>query len=262
MMDRNTIKDTGILEQYLLGELSEEQSTEVENILKKDKELREYFSKMEDDMEQMAFENAITPPTHIKTAILNEVENSNLVAKEKVIPSQKRKRVSYNFAIAASLAALFLLSSGWLYNQWKNTERTMITLQKETNDLQNRLVNLEDNYKETEKWYQAINKPEVVQLLLKGNEKSPNSAAIAYVNHQNKEVILNPKGLSKLKNDKTYQMWADVNGEMIDMGVISANQEMITMKYIENAASLNITIEPAGGNDHPTVEQLISNVYL
>ncbi len=262
MMDRNTIKDTGILEQYLLGELSEEQSIEIENILKEDKELREYFSKMEDDMEQMALENAITPPVHIKTAILNEVENPSLIGKEKVIISQARKKVSYNFAIAASLATLFLLSSGWLYNQWKNTERTMITLQQETNDLRNRLVNLEDNYKETDKWYQAINQPEVVQLILKGNEKSPNSAAIAYVNHQNKEVILNPKGLSKLKNDKTYQMWADVDGEMINMGVISANQEMITMKYIENAASLNITIEPVGGNDHPTVEQLISNVYL
>ncbi|MFD2561187.1 anti-sigma factor [Aquimarina rubra] len=261
-MDRNTIKDTGILEQYLLGELSEEESKEIENILKEDGELREYFSKMEDDMEQMALENAISPPIHIKTSILNKIENTSPNTEEKVIPLQKRKRISYNFAIAASLATLFLLSSGWLYNQWQNTERTMITLQKETNDLQDRLINVENNYKETEKWYQAINQPEVVQLVLKGNEKSPNSAAIAYVNHQNKEVILNPKKLTKLHPDKTYQMWADVDGEMIDMGVISTDQEMIVMKYIDNAESLNITIEPAGGNDHPTVEQLISNVYL
>ncbi|WP_299901928.1 anti-sigma factor [uncultured Aquimarina sp.] len=261
-MDRNTIKDTGVLEQYLLGELSEKDSREVAQILKEDSELQAYFRKMEDDMEQMAFENAISPPTHIKSNLLNSIKNSDTVSEEGVIPIQQKKKISYRFAIAASLAALFLCTSGWLYNQWKNTEATIVTLQKETTNLQDRLVTVEDNLKETDKWYRAINNPKVVQLVLKGNEKSPTSSAVAYVNHQNKEVILNPQGLSKLDNSKTYQMWADVDGEMIDMGVIAQDQEMITMKYIENAASLNITIEPAGGNDHPTVEQLISNVYL
>ncbi len=262
MMDRNTIKDTGILEQYLLGELSEKESIEVENILKEDDELREYFSKMEDDMEQIALENAISPPTHLKTALFNTIEKATIHSDEKVIPLQKTKRTSYNFAVAASLATLFLLSSGWLYNQWKETEQIIVNLQQETDNLRTKLVNIEGDLKETNNWYRAINKSDVVQLVLKGNEKSPNSAAVAYVNHQNKEVILNPQGLSKLKNNNTYQMWADVDGEMIDMGVISPDAEMIKMKYIENAESLNITIEPAGGNDHPTVEQLISNVIL
>jgi hypothetical protein len=49
---------------------------------------------------------------------------------------------------------------------------------------------------------------------------------------------------------------------MIDMGVILKNEPMLAMKYIPNATSLNITIEPLGGNDHPTVERLVSNVYL
>ncbi|WP_378172552.1 anti-sigma factor domain-containing protein [Aquimarina sp. SS2-1] len=262
MMDRNTIKDKGILEQYLLGELSEEQSKEIENILKEDQDLREYYTKMEDDMERMTIENAISPPAQVKTDLLKQVENSGNTPKKKALSLAKEKRQPYNFAIAASLAALFLMSSGWLYNKWQNTEQTMITLQQETNYLKNRLVNLEGNYKETDRWYQAINKPEVIQLVLKGNQKSPNSAAIAYVNHQDKEVILNAKGLSKLHQDKTYQMWADVDGEMIDMGVIPSDKEMIVMKYIEKTESLNITIEPAGGNDHPTVEQLISNVIL
>ncbi|MHA7059589.1 anti-sigma factor domain-containing protein [Aquimarina sp. M1] len=261
-MDRNTIKDTGILEQYLLGELSEEKSIEIEKLLIQDDELREYYHNMENDMEQMALENAISPPTQIKTTILSTVENASSNTEKKIVHLQNKKRISYNFLIAASLAALFLLSSAWLYNQWKNAERTMITLEQQTNDLRNRLVNLEDKYNETEKWYQAINSPDIIRVVLKGNKRSPNSTAVAYVNHQNKEVFLNPQGLSKLNNDKTYQMWADVDGEMVDMGIISTDPEMIVMKYINNAASLNITIEPEGGNDHPTVEQLISNVIL
>ena len=57
-------------------------------------------------------------------------------------------------------------------------------------------------------------------------------------------------------------MWSDVDGEMINMGTLAPNQELIPLKYIEKAESLNITIEPVGGNDHPTVEDLISAIPL
>jgi anti-sigma-K factor RskA len=59
-------------------------------------------------------------------------------------------------------------------------------------------------------------------------------------------------------------MWSDVNGEMINMGTLGTDNELVSLKYIENAESLNITIEPAGGSgsDHPTVEELVSYVIL
>ena len=82
------------------------------------------------------------------------------------------------------------------------------------------------------------------------------------MNHNDKSVFINTKQLPEIDKDHDYQMWADVDGEMIDMGVITKGQSLMAMNYIENAESLNITIEPAGGNDHPTVERLISNVYL
>ncbi len=255
MIDKNSIKDTGILEQYLLGELTREQQIEVDNILKKDQGLREYVKKLEDDFEKLAFENAIDPPVHIKRSIIDQIKE------DKVIPIIKKAQYPY-LAIAASIAFIFMLTSGWLYTQWQESESNFKIVQNETNDLKNRIVTLEENLNETSNWYNAINNPNTIQLVLKGNKISPNSNAITYVNHKDKTVILNPKGLEELNKEKTYQMWADVDGEMIDMGVIPMDKEMVLMKYIENAESINITIEPAGGNDHPTVEQLISNVLL
>ena len=81
---------------------------------------------------------------------------------------------------------------------------------------------------------------------------------MAYVNHKNQLVLVNPKGLPALPSDQTYQMWSDVDGEMINMGTFPTDTELVSLKYIENAESLNITIEPAGGSDHPNVEQLVS----
>ena len=73
---------------------------------------------------------------------------------------------------------------------------------------------------------------------------------------------MNSRGLDPLDTEHTYQMWADVDGEMINMGLVPAEQDYIPLRYIDKAESLNITIEPAGGSEHPTVEQLISNIYL
>ena len=44
--------------------------------------------------------------------------------------------------------------------------------------------------------------------------------------------------------------------------LLDTNTEMLAMTYIDHAESLNITIEPAGGNDHPTVSKLITNIYM
>ncbi len=82
------------------------------------------------------------------------------------------------------------------------------------------------------------------------------------MNHKDKSVWVNPQSLPPLSEEETYQMWADVDGEMINMGLLPTDKELIALTYIDRAASLNITIEPKGGNDHPTVERLISNVYL
>lgn len=65
-----------------------------------------------------------------------------------------------------------------------------------------------------------------------------------------------------LNAEHDYQMWADVEGEMINMGLIDNKKDLLAMNYIENAESLNITIEPLGGSEHPDVSRSISNVYL
>ncbi|TPN85214.1 anti-sigma factor [Aquimarina algicola] len=257
-MDRNSIKHTGILEQYLLGELSKDQQLEIEKILIEDNELREYYNDIERNFEKIAFENAITPPDTVKTRLLNKIDRTD----KQVIPIQKSNTSSVLLAVAASISIFFMISSGWLYTQWQDSKNSMTIIEKETQNLNERIVTLEKNLNETNKWYNAINNPNTVKLILKGNQISPSSRAITYVNHEEKTVILNPKSLTKIDDDQTYQMWADVDGEMINMGIISSDNKMIAMKYIDNATSINITIEPKGGSDHPTVEKLIANVLL
>ena len=250
-MKKKKILDEGLLELYLLDELPQETRAAVEQAIQEDGDLRSHFEQLERDFEQMAFENAITPDARVK---------ENL--KERLEPTKIRSLKWASLWAAASLAFLFLASSIWFYNKWQTSQESLDQLQQQTTVIQERLNVLETDYLTTNKKLRTINGPKTIPLILHGNELVPNSRAVAYVNHESKMVVVNAQGLPALPKDKTYQMWSDVEGEMINMGLLSTDKDLVTLKYIDKAESLNITIEPAGGNDHPTVEQLISAVTL
>ena len=263
-MDKKKILEEGLLEEYLLGDLDSERHTVIADAIAKDQDLQRELKAMEDDFERMAFENAVVPPTQIKKSlevVLNAIEGEVSVRRLEA-DNQSQTKIQFRLMVAASMAALFALSSFWFYDKWQVTDKNFQLVQEQTSDLQNRLADLESDYQQTSRKYQAINNPNVLPFLLEGNQKLPNSRAIAYVNHQTKEVLLNTKGLPLLSGDKTYQLWADVNGEMINMGILSADMDLVSLNYIDKAESLNITIEPAGGSEHPTVENLVANVFI
>ncbi|WP_273567644.1 anti-sigma factor [Maribacter halichondriae] len=263
-MDRKQILEEGLLELYLLGELTPGDEAKIVDVLKSDADLRRIFGELESDFEHMALENGMEPPSSVREALEKEVSSPKVPVKTLSLPTEVKAKApsKIRFLVAASLAALFALSSLWLYNNWQTADKNVRALEERSLDMEERLTTIEKNYNDTSNKLQKINDPNIVPLLLVGNEKLPEGRATAYVNHTTKEVFLNTKGLPAVENDKTYQLWADVDGVMIDMGIVPTNQELIAMQYIDNAESLNITIEPAGGSDHPTVENLVSNVYL
>ncbi len=248
MMDKKKILDEGLLELYLTGELSDELTNAVEEVLEHDKSLKEHFDALESDFEQMGMEQAIAPPNAIRSRLRNAVGQT----KTNWLP----------LGIAASFALVFGLSSFWLYEKWQNAEQNLNTLQMQTSELERKVNNLESEFRLTSNRLESINNPDVTPLVLYGNAKAPNGKVIAYINHKSQLVLVNPKGLPRLPKDKTYQMWSDVNGEMINMGIVPTDKELVALKYIENAESLNLTIEPAGGSEHPTVKELVSNVII
>jgi hypothetical protein len=149
-----------------------------------------------------------------------------------------------------------------MYTQWKDAESNLQVTQKELNTIKEQIANLEGNLKDSQLLASVVEDPNTLQYSLKGNDKIPGGFATAYINHEEKSAIVNVQKLPELPSDKTYQMWGDVDGEMIDMGVIDKSKNVVVLKYIDEATSLNITIEPAGGSDHATVSQLVTNVYL
>ena len=259
-MDRKKLENEGILTQYILGELDMETTREVEELLTSDKEMRMQLDELEAQFEKLGEENAIDPPPHIKINLQNTLEKDSLNPEETVpsIPFWK----TGSWRIAASIALLFGLSSLWLFQQWQSTQADLEGLRTESQQLTNRLDALEQEMGTVNTKYGQVNHPDVIPFVLVGNDQLPDAKVVAYMNHKSRSVVVNTVALPDLKNTQSYQLWADVDGVMIDMGILNTGEELIPVKYIDRAESLNITVEPFGGSEHPTVSNLVSYVKL
>jgi len=251
MMDKAYIVSNGILVEYLLGELTLADQMQVESILKVDAELKAQYEKLEASFKALAIENAINPPIELKAKLMRSLSLSQL----KVLQVQKPNPLKYYLGLAASFAILLFGAAAWLYSELNSVKGELELVSLDNSRLNSDLI-------ETNRWYSAINDPDVQKYIMNGNALSPNTKVISYVNHTVKSVFVNTENLPRLDDKHDYQMWADVRGEMINMGIIKKENKMLAMNYIDNAESLNITIEQAGGSDHPNVSQLITNVYL
>ncbi|MEO1030605.1 MAG: anti-sigma factor [Bacteroidota bacterium] len=260
MMDKKTLLENGLLEQYLLGELDAATREQIEQVLASDAELKAHFDQLEQDFETLGLENAIAPPPAVKSQLLDAIKVSS--EPPKVVELKTKNNSKWYLGIAASIAGLLLIGSFWMYNQLNAVKQQLQTVEINNTELNTTIEVLNKELKQTTSFYTNIVNPDTEQYVLKGNDLLPEAKVVSYVNHKTKTVVINTERLPQLDDAHDYQMWADVEGEMINMGVIAKDKTLMTMAYIDHAESLNITIEPAGGNDHPTVEQLVTNVYL
>ncbi len=245
-MDKiNQIIESGILEDYVLGLLNESDMSEVESYLSQYPELRSYIEGIERGVEKMAIDNAITPSPDLKSKIIESATQP--------VSVQKISSSTSWWKVAASFLLGIVLCGSLLFNKINN-------IQSEISELKKSMA-LKDE--ECQKAKEFLSKNEELIFFLKHEATIPvqldnnTTNMVVYHNPVAKKTKLKVKDLPEINSSETYQMWADVKGKMIDMGTFSTGQDYRDLKYIAEAESFNVTIEPAGGSDHPTVSRLL-----
>ncbi|MBT8236598.1 MAG: anti-sigma factor [Bacteroidia bacterium] len=241
--------DTDLLEKYLLGTTTQEEALQVERYIAMYPEVRRTFDELQGNLEAFAKMHALTPPEGLKAKILA------------VIRAQDAgKRRFRRYAIAASIAAfIFAGSSYFFYDQNKNLQQENVIV---NNKIKNLEAEMREQLEDVRNQFIVLNNPNTRKYYMKGNERAQELKAIAYVNPVKKLSYINVQNLPQLPEDQCYQMWAEVNGEMVDMGIIrefGQNDKLWALPYADHAMGY-ITIEPKGGNTSPTVENIVANL--
>lgn len=258
-MNKEQFLNSGLLEQYALGLTDSEESQIVEQHLKTFPELRDELQSMQSALEQYARQYAIPPPSGLKGKILEDLDEASLNPTQRVDIEPMPTQASWSRWL--SYAALIALTLGYLYKSHQTNLANREIRQQKT-----ALASCNDRNESLEASqaiYAFISDPATQPVLLKGTAVSPQSEAIVYWNEDRASAYFFASQLPEPPSGHQYQIWADVEGEMISVGLLEyQKKDLQQINYIANAESLNITLEPKGGSEHPNVEQLYVNSPL
>ena len=250
-----SLLESSLLEEYALGLLDPAETAQVEKALREHPEVRKAYQELQEGLEDLARQSGITPPPGTKEGLINRLEQGR---------PTKQPMLIWRRTGALAAAVIIALSIGLWIVQLAGERRSV---RRQVSDLQEQVIQLESALAEQQKAYadqqaewDLLADPQTRRIPLFGNQQAPQFQAVAFWNASAEAGRLRILELPVLPPDKCLQMWADVDGEMVNLGILPADQgTWITLPFRPRATSLNVTVEPQGGSDHPTVSDLVAN---
>ena len=244
---------SGIVESYVMGLASTEEQSEFEVMCRQYPEILQARIDFEQAMEREARQNAVEPPISLKQQIINAVASHEA----KVVPitgtnrTIKPGRLKWVAAACAVLLAGSLIWNVSQYNRNRKLQATYFDLTKDYDSMALHMTEIEDQIE------MISQNPNVKMAAMKGMEASPSSVATVYWDTTSKDVYLVVNNLPKPASDKQYQLWALLNNQPIDVGMIDNDvfigqkKLLIRMKNVSGAQAFAITLEKKGGESSP-----------
>lgn len=235
-MDKEQFLKSGLLEQYVLGLTTPEETATVERYMDAFPEIQHkitYLKKEIEEYTKQAFPN-IPPPA---------------AAQRVQAPAQVPQWMAWGAAALVAACVFFA-------NEWYKADTLVRANEQALKNCQTeRTACLQ-----TAEMLAFLEHEDTRPVYLNGTALLPKAKALVYWNHTAKSAYFNPIRLPQAPEGSQYQIWADVEGVMINMGLIEPKSlHLQALRYIPQAESLNITIEPVGGSEHPTVANLCLN---
>lgn len=273
--------ESGILELYVLGDISPDEKLQVEEMASRHTEVKAELGEIERSMEFYAEEHAVQPAEQLKGRILNSLltnlgddntftkarnhteeifeDDEAPVIGNNVIAMQPRQNNFFKYAFAACLVLLLVSVYALvnLYSKLQNTNTELTAMQLDRQKIANQVNVLDDEL-------DIYRDPSFKVFKLQGTPKAPASALTLAWSPVKQKVVLDMKSMKLPQNDKQhqYQLWAIVGGKPVDLGVFDAVSEIDTMgvkqmKSVANAEMFAVTVEPMGGSVNPTLTEMV-----
>ncbi|MEM7372903.1 MAG: anti-sigma factor [Bacteroidota bacterium] len=263
--------DSGILDLYVSGTLSEAEAREVTALSEKYPEIQEAISRIEQTMMQYFEAYAGDGPADSVLAgalsMIEEEENDTPIiplnqgdSSSDSISSENASPSSTWRWLAAAAVALLLISVVFnfvLYNRWQDMEGQFASLMAERTQLAEENQHIRARMEQDQQLLAHLSDPVSESIRLRGVPLSPESQAAVVWNPTTQKVLLAAHSLPQPEAGFQYQLWAIVDGVPVDAGVFAHNNPNQFLKLVSgDPAAFAITLEKEGGSPTPTLEQM------
>ena len=255
-MDTKEYIESGILELYVYGLLSETENLEVSFMAKNSPEI---------NAEIIAIEKAIVALSS-SFSPFHSVSNYEKIKEKLELKSAKviemKPTTNWSQYIGWAAAMLLLAGIGFQYTEMdqNNSQVANATIEKSKLEKEIKILALKNKNSETTLAIVRDEKNTVV--VLGGQAVAPESFAKVYWNQETKEVYIDAAGLPEPPDGMVYQVWALTLNPLTptSIGLLekydSNEQKLFAVSNADQAEAFGITLEPAGGSLSPTMEQL------
>ena len=249
MKSKEQILDSGIIEQYALGLTTEDENILVETYLSNYPELRDHLDSIERAMEIIAHQQAIVPPSQLREATISKIQDL-----DKPPVSQWSKWIT---GIAAGIAFLAIAYGVKINSDLNSLNGEIASLENKISVMDKDCSLVKDDYATSMRMLEMYRNDNFLPVKLKGNQMMPGGDVVVFWNATEKKACMKINNLQSPPSGHTYQIWADVDGEMLSVGTFKQDDGLIDLKFLDDATSLNVTIEEGEGQEHPDVSKLI-----
>ena len=259
-MDTKAYIESGILELYVAGALSEKENEEVFNLMLQYPEILQEVLEIESAVLKLT---ASVSPKSNKNNILDAIKKELGFTgnTSKVIPITKPK---YNWITYTGWAASIVLGVGLLYtvNQNKTLQSNVQIAETKQALLETQIANSKNSLEEANTLISVLRDDNIAKITLAGQANFESTYAKVYWDKNAGRIFLDAQGLPEPPEGKVYQVWSLKLSPLTptSLGTIddfkTDENKIFEIKNANESETFGITLEPAGGSETPTMEQL------
>jgi len=260
MTDLNKILHSGLLEQYVLGLVSEKERAEVECYIVNHPEVYEKVQRLRSCMEHYTGLHDIpTPksqtarPVPAPTSVTPKSTRSLSVETKFGEPIERMTQLRNYTRLLASLAGASILFfaglSIYFYQETAESAGALSQLNDRMSVLENQHAAALSYLSSVEGDHELLKDIKTRKMPMEGVGDMPQAKAVVYYNESEKKTYLDPVSLPVPPSNHHYLLWAEVNKKRVNMGKIepSPNHCLIPINFINNTKTFMITLEPNDG---------------
>lgn len=262
-MEAREYIESGQLELYVYGLLTPDENTEINRLALSNKEMADEIVAIEDAIIALSsgFSPELSPEQYQK---LRErlIDKRAQLATETAVAEEVEERPTRSIwgTIGWAAAVLFLAGAGYLFYQLQESTKATLVLEQENTQKDAQIKSLEGVNQQNQVALQLMRDPKNTIVNLEAQPIAPESSARIYWNKETQSVTIDASSLPKPPEGKVYQAWAIYNQPFnaVSIGLLEngSAENLYVLQTTSSADAFGVTLEPAGGSETPTLEQL------
>jgi anti-sigma-K factor RskA len=249
---------SGILELYVLGQLSATERQEVEAMMVKHIEVKQEVFEIGGSLEKYSKIAAVKAPESIKTKLFEQLPKKSIDSTA-VDSSQNSFSQLWN-PLSGLLLALSLVGFTLYYTSHNKSKELINNYDKQLLACDSIQLASQKNFALLEDIRSKDN--EIYKLT--ATESFAGTEIYLFKNDIKKKNYLQLNNLPTINDQQSYQLWSLKEGEApIPLTVFDdANEIFVAVDYEDETPTYAITIEPRGGSVSPSLDKLLGTISV